>query len=498
MNLKILDFIKGFFKKKQINKTEEIKVNTNKLDKYYSTDGNTNNKFFIENPNLYIRTSSNRLIGNLQFYIAIYRNNYQFRAVIDQLIKRISALDIVLEDACVKKDKIHKKLKVKRINEYIKRQMDNLFGYNNSNGMLENTSQLINTLGESFITGKTILQVKYKTNENGKYNFDTGYYELDSLEYCNPDFFDFLYLNNELVYVGEGDIEILNPYQFIVHTNNGNEVNPHGYSIIGEAGYRLHFTLMELLSDFLEYSKRHGYAMWEVVAKGYVDNITGERVRPEQHIVNKAIEVASKMTNGKSVGHTEDIDIKQIKNETRGLDYVKSIELVERSITKLILGSTTLIQNSETQGSRALGEVHEHSTLAIIEDGAKAMQHSLNKLIYKILDLNGFVDDDIVLPKISIKYRKAVINTNEASYLLRAIQSGAPVNVLEAMKKLKLKAPDNLPDNLTYNGYYDNDGNYVEGLIDKKDKEIFSSDVIENQDEEEINQEQEGVLESGE
>lgn len=438
------------------------------VQKYHNVKGTAyKNRFYVENPNLYIQTAEGYYINNINFYYSVYRANYQFRTVINQLINRITALDVSFEPAH-EKSVSGKKRKVKRINDYITRQLETIGGYNYRTGNLESISKLIKTMCEAFITGKTILQVKYKTLSDGKYNLDTGYFEIEDIEYCNPDFFDFLPEGNKLVYVGDRQNPVvLSPYQFIVHTNNGNYVNPHGETIIGEAGYRLHYKLMEFWSDYIEYSKRHGYASWEVVAKSYIDKLDGGKLPIDPKIVDEAIELSKTIQNGSSIGHTDDIEIRQIPDEAGSFNYVEAIELTERAITKLIIGSTTVIQNSEATGSQALGNVHERATTAIIEDGAKEIQQTLNRFIKRLLKLNGLYDEDIAFPKISIHYRKDMINTEEVEAANKAIQNGSPVSVSEYMKKAKLSLPPDIDESLTFHGYWTKEGEYKDGLLDK-------------------------------
>lgn len=458
--------IKNIFK---IRATQDNKeVSKNDLEAYYNVKGKGySNRFYVDNPNLYVRTQEGYVINNLSFYYAIYRANYQFRTVINQLTNRITALDIEFEPA----QEINvsgKKRKVKRVNDYIARQLETIGGYNYRTGQLESISELIKTMCEAFITGKTILQIKYKTTPNGAYDLESGYFEIDKIEYCNPDLFDFLPENNRLVYVEKrSQPELLNPYQFIVHAHNGTDINPHGETIIGLAGYRLHYKLMEFWSDYIEYSKRHGYASWEVVAKSYISKIDDEKLPPEPKIIEQAIELSKKITNGSSIGHTDDLEIRQIPDEAGNFDYVEAIELTERAISKLIIGSTTVIQNSETNGSQALGNVHERATDAIIEQGAKEIQRTLNLFIKKLLELNGLYDEDISFPKINIKYRKDIIEVEEVEAANQSIQNGAPVLVSEYMRKAKLSIPSDLDENLTFHGYWTRNGEYKEGLLDQ-------------------------------
>ena len=457
--------IKNTFKTRA---TKDNIVNSKDVDSYYNVKGRLyNNRFYVNNPNLYVRTVEGYTINNVSFYYAIYRANYQFRTVINQLTNRISALDVEFEPA-QELNKGGKKRKVKRINDYISRQLETIAGYNQRTGQLDNISELVKTLCEAFITGKTILQVKYKTTPLGNYDLDTGFFEIDKIEYCNADFFDFLPENNQLVYVENNSTpELLNPYQFIVHAHNGNDTNPHGETIIGQAGYRLHYKLMEFWSDYIEYSKRHGYASWEVVAKSYISKIDDEKLPPDPEIINQAVELSKTITNGSSIGHTDDIEISQIPDEAGSFNYVEAIELVERAITKLIIGSTTVIQNSEATGSEALGNVHERATDAIIEQGAKEIQKTLNLFIKKLLELNGLYDENISFPKISLKYRKDTMEIEEVQAASQAILDGSPVLVGEYMRKAKLSIPNDLDPGLTFNGYWTANGEYKEGLLDK-------------------------------
>lgn len=468
----------------QVNIIEEPKKNS--IGPYIHTKGIHNrNTLFKPNPNLYIRTNCG-YISNPEVFYDVYRTNYQFKTVIDQLIKRITALDVKFQKAYIKTNTIHKQMKVKRINNFITRQLNTLFGFNDIDDSIPGAHNFIKTLCSAFIDGKVIMKKVYKTIANGDYDLSSGYFEISKIELCESKLFDFLNDDeNTLVYIGDGrgDYKELDGHQFIVHTNNGDNINPHGESVIGSSGYTLHRMLMEIIDDFTAFSKRHGYPSMEVIGKGFTDKLTGQYYRVDDTIMKESMEIASNLVNGSTIAHSEDVEIKQIKDESGSFDYIKSLEWVERAITKQVVGSTTLVQNSELNGSRSLGEVHEHATLAIIEDGAKGCEKTLNKLLIDLLKLNGLYDEDIIMPSISIEYRKEDINTIEVDYTIKAIEQGSPVFVEDFMNKVGLRLPSDFDPNLTFNGYYNTDGDYKEGLFDKtKVKEIS-------------NNEQEGLIE---
>jgi len=406
---------------------------------------------YVFNPNIYIKTELGYFIDCPDRYREIYRSNYQFRSALDQRIRRVNSLDIEFQEAFEKYNS-NKKLKVKRINRYIKKQLERIAGYNHRTGLLEGFNNTIEQLCDAFIVGKSILQIIYKTDQDGNYDLESGYFEVEELQFCNSDYFDFLSDTNELVYIDEyGSYEILNPFQFLVFANKGNYVNPHGLSEIGESGFDLHVRLLQLWDKYDEYSERNAYNSYEVVAKGYENKLTGVRESPDYRLVENAIEMAKEISNGCAIGHSDDIEVKQIPNSNNNFNFTNSIELIERAITKQILGNTTALQNSETYSTQGVGSIHEQATDAIIEDSAKNIQQVLNELIVKLLKLNGLYDEDIELPKINIKYQEDVLNLNELEYALKLVDKGAPVNIYELMKKANLSVPNGFDETLTFN-----------------------------------------------
>jgi len=476
----ITNTIKALFKR-ETPKTKEVS-SPGKLPIYTDVrDSSKKYQLFHENPNVGIFTIDDNIIYTLNVYTNIYRNNYQFRLLIDQIIKRIAAFDVKYIPASpLYKTKTNRSYASERVNRYTQRQLKRLIGYNNNTGYCDNMGSLVHNLCSSLITGKAILQKVFKTKNNGKYDLESGYYELEKLQLCDPNLFEFLYDTNEMVFVDPITTEIskVDMRQFLVHVNNGSYLNPNGESIIGECGYRLHYTLNQLYEDFREYSRRHGFASYDIIGKTRQNNAGGFEP-PSQMVMDHAMQIASTIQSGSVLCHTDDIEVSQIEEKIRHpFDYIKSIELIERSISKYILGSTSVTQNSEASGSRALGEVHERSSEAIIEDYAKDVQSSINGLINDLLELNKFDTVNLSLPKIKIEYRREEVDTVKAGLALQAIDKGLPINVSELLQLLKLQTPVDMDTQITTSGYITSDGEEVNGIFNINNSNNNLNEVI--------------------
>lgn len=476
----IVNSIKSVFKREK-PKTKET-TPRGKFPTYADVRGSSQDyRLFHENPNVGIFTIDNNVIYTLNVYTNIYRNNYQFRLLIDQIIKRIAAFDVMYVPASpLYQTKTNRSYASERVNRYIQRQLKRLIGYNNNTGYCDNMGSLVHNLCSSLITGKAIMQKVFKTKSNGKYDLDTGYYELEKLQLCDPNLFEFLYETNEMVFVdaGTNKIEKIDMRQFLAHVNNGSYLNPNGESVIGECGYRLHYTLNQLYEDFREYSRRHGFASYDIIGKTRQNNAGGFEP-PSQVIMEHAMQIASTIQSGSVLCHTDDIEVSQIEEKIRHpFDYIRSIELIERSISKYIIGSTSVTQNSESSGSRALGEIHERSSEAIIEDYAKDVQSTINQLLLDLLDLNRFDYENITLPKIKIEYRREEVDSVKANLALQAIDKGLPVNVNDIMQLMKLQPPANIDTQLTTSGYINSNGEIVDGIFNYNNSNNDSDEVI--------------------
>lgn len=472
--------IKSLFKR-ETPKTKEVKT-PGELPVYTDVrDSSKKYQLFHENPNVGIFTIDDNIIYTLNVYTNIYRNNYQFRSLIDQIIKRIAAFDVRYAPASpLYKTKTNRSYASERVNRYIQRQLRRVIGYNNNTGYCDNMGSLVHNLCSSLITGKAIIQKVFKTKPNGKYDLETGYYELEKLRLCDPNLFEFLYDTNEMVFVDPITTEIskVDPRQFLLHVNNGSYLNPNGESVIGECGYRLHYTLNQLYEDFREFSRRHGFASYDIIGKTR-QNSAGGFEPPSQVIMEHATQIASIIQSGSVLCHTDDIEVSQIEEKIRHpFDYIKSIELIERSISKYIIGSTAVTQNSETSGSRALGEVHERSSEALIEDYAKDVQFSINELIKDLLELNRFDTDTINLPKIKIEYRREEVDAVKANIALQAVDKGLPINVTELLQLLKLQSPVNMDTQITTSGYITPDGEEVNGIFNINNSNNSNDEII--------------------
>lgn len=434
------------------------------------------NREYYENKNVYIDTENGYRIPDISIFYDISESDYQFRTALQQVNSRIKSFPIKLNLATSHKNK---KNKVKRLNYYIQRQLKQLFGYNEHTNEMQRGQYFLDYCLSANIVGKAIMSIDFKTKNENSFDLDTGYFEVENINLLDPLHFDFTYPDKDLVYFKDRFSEPIfcNPYQFLVHQNSRADMNPHGYSDIGIAGYHLYQATRFLMNDWLNSSKRHGDPPIDVTVDR-VERGSGNYEEPSSNLLHAHLQTASAILNGKSFAHSDRVSFEYMKDELGNFDYQSAIELIDRAKSKLILNSTTTTENSENTGSMALGVVHNESLNAVVYEKINDIENTFNNLIYKLLDLNGFIEDGIELPSVYIDHREHNINTEKVDTIIEYMNKGIPLKLSDVYNSVFLDIPEGIDPNISTVGYYIKNSTgksiYKEGLND-----ILNINVVE-------------------
>lgn len=430
----LISSIKKLFAKKSANAPAKY-VDIQQQD-------NSHNKYFV-NPNVFNLSAFGYYVSDCWKMNEVVTNDSHFASCVDTMIDKVTSLDYEISPfvPATYKDV---RGKDKTVYKYITNTFDRL-----------NVSKLISQMLKVIVTGKQVFQIKYKTNADGVVDTSSGYYEVEDLEVCNPDYFDFSYPTGDLVYIGtrlanQGvNVSKEYPYQFIVHTNNGTRINPHGESVIGKRGYILYLLKRGFIEDYAItneiYSNPNLVATIQQYSKDGKKIIEDEEIGKLMQNINS--DIFQPISKGKraKVAKSNAIDIQYMYPDmTKMLNLQDAWEMVNREISKLILGSTKVNEGTEKTGSYSQSQTHEETTETKVERYAKQLEDTINKFIRLICDLN--FDDLKGYPKFKINYRRDIVDMDEFKRIMDLMDRGLEISREWIYYKYNITAPMNDDD----------------------------------------------------
>lgn len=400
---------------------------------------------FYTNPNTFTLSYTGRTINNSEDMYEVYNSDSHFYSAFETLWDKICSLDWTIEEFIP--DSYTKPRGVpKKAYDYIKRTINSL-----------DINKLVRQMLKAQLNGKQVFQIFYKVNENGKVDVTNGYYEIDRIELCNPDFFDFDRDTGDLIYIEHrnwgSEINITKDYpaQFFVYAHNSSALNPHGESVIGKRGYLLYYLKRGFVSDFAIINELFSNPSFRAKINEY-DN-KGNRLLQDdtiEELYELANTIFKEMSKNKrhKIAYTNALDIDYLQPNMNNLvDLKSSWELINREISKLVLGSTKTNEGTETTGSYSQAEVHAETTEAKVEGICKELEGTINEVIKMLCQMNfgelrGY-------PKFHIHYRRDTVDMEEFDRVIQLLDRGLEVSKEWLYDKYKIQAPDDPNDSLT-------------------------------------------------
>lgn len=431
----IIAKIKQLFKKRTTKNIRNPVLNYDKklFDRFYT------------NPNVFTLSYTGRAITNSEDMYEVYNNDSHFYSAFETLWDKIRSLDWTIEEFIPESYTTSRGIPKKAYN-YIHKEISKL-----------NMDKLLKHMLKAQLNGKQVFQIFYKTNESGKVDVSNGYYEIDRIELCNPDYFDFDRKTSDLVYIehrnwgSEINISKDYPAQFFVHAHNASALNPHGESVIGKRGYLLYYLKRGFISDFAIINELFSNPDFRAKINEY-DN-KGNRLLQDdtiEELYDLANTIFTEMAKNKrhKIAYTNALDVDYMQPNMNNLvDLKESWELINREISKLILGSTKTNEGTETTGSYSQAEIHAATTEAKVESICKEIEGTINEVIkmwcvMNFGELRGY-------PKFHIHYRRDTVDMEEFDRVIRLMDRGLEVSKNWLYDKYKIQAPDGPEDSLT-------------------------------------------------
>lgn len=470
-------WIKKIFANNQtVEKEPEIESSVNKHQKYYL------------NPNVFTLSQYGYAVPDSAKMNDILESDAHFYACFSTLWEKVLSLDWEISPFLKSPDK-DVRGKDRKAYEFILKSFEKI-----------PLNIIQKQMLHAQIGGKEVFELKYKTLPNGNPDLTSGYYELEAIEQLNPDFFDFSYPDGNLIYRSNKnwgtEINITKDYpnQFIVHTNDSSPVNPHGNSVIGKRGAILYnlkrgfidgyainneiFSNPSLWIKYLKFSDKGEIILDDDNEKRLVDSIKNNIITP----------MKTQGRNAKILS-PNNVDIKYLHPDMKQLLSLQDAwEMINREISKLILGSTKVNEGTERTGSLSQSEIHEETTEAKVEKVAKDLEITFNKIIKILCDLNfeglqGY-------PYFKINYKRNVVDMEEYNRIMGFVEKlGLPVSKEWIYTKYNITPPMNEEDRLGGSPLIEEETVIEEPVSDSDDETIEDEENNDNNEETENNDE---------
>lgn len=305
------------------------------------------------------------------------------------------------------------------IAEFVKEWMSNYEGFDDF---------LNNQLGGGLRNGFSVTLVNWELTE-GKYLPES------TISYC-PDYFRF---------APDRTLRVITPnsgwqgepvpdYRFLILTYNPRYSNPYGVSPLRSVYWMWWF-------------KHHGIKWWlQAAERGAVVTPVGKYERGSSDEEINKLEYACKNFLGNKYIITEkdnEITFPAIKADPTLTKTL--IDMLDNDIRYRIEGSYLASGTSGT-GSRALGEIHAQARQARLEQDAKTLQQTVNKLVKWIVEINFGITD---YPLWVMDYEQAEDTEPLRRSMETMVQLGGRISAKRALELLRLPQADEDEDILT-------------------------------------------------
>ncbi len=223
------------------------------------------------------------------------------------------------------------------------------------------------------------------------------------------------------------------PFKWIIHRHEGDtHNNPQGMSILKAAYWAFKF-------------KQLGFQFWVTATEKFsvpsILAIFEQSGNPED--VRKRAEELADMISSISSGSTGAVanikDIKTLSMSGNLKDFESLVSTCDVQIAYALTGQS-LATNNPTQGTQALGTVHEATMHGFVENDARALSYTLQALAKMCIELN-FGEGSA--------YPEVVFDTGDQAtwdQVLAAIKGGVPVSKSKIYSRYRIPEPDDEED----------------------------------------------------
>jgi len=174
-------------------------------------------------------------------------------------------------------------------------------------------------------------------------------------------------------------------FKFLLTQNNPSATNPYGKPALANCFYPLAFKKGSL-KFWMMFTEKFG--MPHVVGKAPGSTTEKERtdfLKLLYGLVRDAVAVIA-----------DNSTVELLETKIGGtMPYEQIVRWADREISKAYLGETLTTEQTDTGGTRALGEVHNEVRLEMTQDDVAMVEGTMNTLIKWIWELNWPEDDEI-------------------------------------------------------------------------------------------------------
>lgn len=456
--MKIIDNIKKLFKNifqtRNNNSRRPTKINTQNYyyDNWYK---------FYDNPNFYNTSINGYSLNSYSSYKKILDEDGTIKSALRERKLKITSLNWEVLFNKEKKLKPFERTIRDKVNEWLDR--------------IEIESKLY-TMLESLEYGQSIFEIIYE--------YIDGIYEVVDLQKRNIEYFDYLRENQHLVFCPNGnynsnyiDLTENYPYQFLVHRNNGDALNPHGESEIGLYG----FVLYNMKKQFLIYYGVTGEKHGDPSLIASIDPYDKDG-KPDINLEDKLYDIAEEaLTNLDGINSRaisdERIRIEHLQQEIKNsFDYASAIELIKR-LQEIHIKGSTLTSDTGEYGNYSTSETHERTTEALIKADIKQLNNTVNRMIRMWVDLNFDTSKLEVYPEFRL-IEPELIDSNRVNTILELIDRGLEVKKKAIADEFNIPVSDDLTDKDCFN-----EQSNIE-IIDKTSDQSSNEDSGDREDDE--------------
>jgi phage gp29-like protein len=408
-------------KTRQVKKIRQ-KIFYDNWSKYYS------------NPNFYSTSINGYQLNSYAMYKKIIDEDGTIRSALRERKLKITSLN--WEVFCNKPDEL---------SQYEMEIKEKIYEWLNN---IEIESKLY-TMLESLEYGQSIFEIIYK--------YVDGMYEVVDLQKRNISYFDYLKENQHLVYLSNGylggepvDLTKDYPYQFIVHRNNADALNPHGESEIGLYG----FVLYNMKKQFLIYYGVTGEKHGDPSLLASIDPYDKDG-RPDANLESKLHDIAEEALinldgiNSRAISD-ERVRIEHLQQEIKNsFDYASAIELIKR-LEEIHIKGSTLTSDTGEYGNYSTSQTHERTLDAIIKSDIKELNNTINRMVHMWVDLNFDTSQIEYYPEFRI-IEPEILDSERVNLVLEFIDRGLEVKKKAIADEFNIPISDDLDENDCFN-----------------------------------------------
>ena len=190
--------------------------------------------------------------------------------------------------------------------------------------------------------------------------------------------------SGELIFASEKNGAVP-PYKFLLTQNDPSALNPYGEAALADCFWPLAFKKGSL-KFWMMFTEKFG--MPHVVGKAPGSTTEKERADFLKMLYGLIRDAAAVISDNST------IDLLETKISGT-MPYEQIVRWADREISKAYLGETLTTEQTDTGGTRALGEVHNEVRLEMKQDDVAMIEGTMNTLVKWIWELNWPLDDEI-------------------------------------------------------------------------------------------------------